>query len=254
MIYHNGNKIIKAYKGEDIINNITDYVSGNTPTSRLPEGYTEVEYVENTTSAYTETDFYPTQNTRVVAEMQGTDITNNPRMFGAGAWNGLAFIANVERLTSSYVYYFKYGNTTTWYHTNVQADTNKHKFDLNKNQYYIDDVLAGTAATTSFTMTYHLGIFNAPNKTSGTGAFTLDECFKGKCYSFKVYESDVLVRDLVPCINPSNAVGFYDVVNDTFYGSKNSYTYNAGNPVTPTGSTSESKAVFQYITDGNDVQ
>lgn len=237
-VYGSG-RTITYYEGKLTIDNGYEYewdgsewsslgeVSGS---SRVPIGYTEVEYVENTTSAYTETDFYPTQNTRVVAELQATDITNNPRMFGAGAWNDLGFICNIERLETPNPnkYYFKYGNTNTWYHTNVSADTNKHKFDLNKNEYYIDDVLAGTAATTSFTMTYHLGIFNAPNKPSGSGAFSIAETFKGKCYSFKVYDNDVLVRDLVPCINPSNVVGFYDVVNDTFYGSANNYAFVAG--------------------------
>lgn len=239
MIIKNNNVINKMYLGDTIVNKANDGKDGdfqyivNEASGRLPSGYTEVEYVQNTTSAYTETNYYPTQNTRVVAEMQANVVSDNPRMFGAGAYNALAFICNIESLTNptSYKYYYKYGQTSTWYQTDVIADTNKHKFDLNKNQYYIDDVLVGTAPTTSFTMTYHLGIFNAQNKQSGSGAFALTECFKGKCYSFKVYESDVLVMNLIPCINPSNVVGFYDIVNNTFYGSKNNYTYTAGNPV-----------------------
>lgn len=200
-------------------------VSGS---SRVPVGYTEVEYIENTTTGtnyYIDTQFKPNQDTRVVLEAQASLLTNNPRMFGSGPWSGLAFVGNIEN-TSPQKFYFKYGQTSSWYTTNVQADTNKHTFDLNKNSYYIDGVLANTASTTTFQLTTNLGIFNAP----ATSLFTDSETFIGKVFSCKIYDNGTLIRDYVPCKRDSDSKsGLYDVVNDVFYTAVNtSYNFTLG--------------------------
>jgi hypothetical protein len=41
---------------------------------------------------------------------------------------------------------------------------------------------------------------------------------QGKIYSCRIYDSGVIVRDFVPCVNPNGDVGLYDVANDKFYG------------------------------------
>ena len=40
-----------------------------------------------------------------------------------------------------------------------------------------------------------------------------------KLYSMKIYDGSTIIRNFIPCINPSNVVGLYDVVNGTFYSS-----------------------------------
>ena len=41
---------------------------------------------------------------------------------------------------------------------------------------------------------------------------------KGRVYSFKAWDDNTLVIDLVPCIRLyDNAVGMYDLVEDLFY-------------------------------------
>ena len=206
-------------------------VSGS---SRVPIGYTEVEYIENTTTGanyYIDTQFKPNQDTRVVLEAQASLLTNNPRMFGSGPWNGLAFVGNIEN-ESPQKFYFKYGQTSSWYQTNVTADTNKHTFDLNKNNYYIDGVFANTASTSTFQLTTNLGIFNAP----ATSLFNNSETFIGKVFSCKIYDNGTLIRDYVPCKRDSDSKsGLYDVVNDVFYTAVNtSYNFTLG---AETGST-----------------
>ena len=192
------------------------------------------EYIENTTTGanyYIDTQFKPNQDTRVVLEAQASLLTNNPRMFGSGPWNGLAFVGNIEN-ESPQKFYFKYGQTSSWYQTNVTADTNKHTFDLNKNNYYIDGVFANTASTSTFQLTTNLGIFNAP----ATSLFNNSETFIGKVFSCKIYDNGTLIRDYVPCKRDSDSKsGLYDVVNDVFYTAVNtSYNFTLG---AETGST-----------------
>lgn len=50
----------------------------------------------------------------------------------------------------------------------------------------------------------------------------------GKIYFCKIYKSDVLVRDFVPCINTSGEVGLYDLVDKQFYGNAGTGTFSAG--------------------------
>ena len=46
------------------------------------------------------------------------------------------------------------------------------------------------------------------------------------CKYFKIWLEGVLVRHFIPCIDPNNIVGMYDLVNDVFYGSANSTNFN----------------------------
>ena len=219
------------------------YGSGRTScedsTSRLPVGYTEVEYIENTGTSYLNTNFVPNQDTRVVCDMQMVTASNYPRLWGAGAWNsatGLMIDYDPNQFQVSWL------GKTSW--TNYSAyptstSYNRHTYDLNKNYMYIDEALVGSNTYTTRTASDPIGVFTyigsgRPSSSSYWG----QEHFKGKMYSFKVYDNGTLVRDLVPCIKDSdNTVGAYDIVNDVFYTVPTGYTTDkliAGDPVTPT--------------------
>ena len=49
-----------------------------------------------------------------------------------------------------------------------------------------------------------------------------------KLYSCKIYNADTLVRDFIPCKNPSGTVGLYDTVNGTYYGNSGTGVFTAG--------------------------
>ena len=51
-------------------------------------------------------------------------------------------------------------------------------------------------------------------------------------YSARVWDDDgVLVRNLIPCKDPSDAIGMYDLVNGVFYYNAGTGTFIAGSPV-----------------------
>lgn len=247
MIYHNGNKIIKAYKGEDIINNITDYVSneskavfqyitdGNAPTppspSGLPQGYTEVEYIQNTSIALIDTGFKPNQDTRIEYKTQCVSSTQYGAQIGCGAWN--AANAMRQNYESNYngTLHIKWGAATGWdVVSSVIGDYNEHTYDWNKNEFYRDGTLVRSTTYTNFQCTDNLALFHC---IEAGISFNDAAAFKGKMFYCKIYDNGTLVRDFVPCIDPNNVVGMYDTVNGVFYGSANSgKTFTAGNPVT----------------------
>ena len=224
--YYNGKLTIDdgyeyEWNGSSWIN--VGEVSGS---SRVPIGYTEVEYVQNTGTSYFNTNFTPNQDTRVVCDMQLVTASNFPRLWGAGAWNsanGLMIDYDPNQFQVSWL-----GNASWTNYSAYPTSTsyNRHTYDLNKNYMYIDEALVGSNTYTTRTASDPIGVFTyigsgRPSSSSYWG----QEHFKGKMYSFKVYDNGTLVRDLVPCIKDSgNTVGAYDIVNDVFYTVPSGYT------------------------------
>lgn len=207
--------------------------------SRLPQGYTEVEYIQNTGTSYLNISFIPNTNTRILTEMQAVSSSNYPRLFGAGMWNAAAGInlAYQSDGGTNNIHINWYGRTSWSYYTSFTFDYDKHTYDLNKNSLYRDETLVGsTSYTTSYQSSDNLGVFTyiANGRPSQSGYWG-QEHFKGKMYSFKVYDNGTLVRDLVPCVRDNdNEVGAYDIVNDVFYTVPTGYTTDklvAGSPV-----------------------
>ena len=260
MIYYNSNKIIKAYQNGNLINKIDKVVSGGTPSSRLPSGYTEVEYItteqnpSSNTFAYVETDVTPNENTRVVVDFQAVNpYSVNRRVFGCGncCYSGKAYILNMEQKVgaSNSEYKYRCGNGSSWKTTNVKTDFNRHTADFNNNGViYLDDVQIGTRESTPFTADASLWLF--ADKNGGT--YVKQEFFMGRMFSCQIYDNGSLVRNYVPCKRDSdNKYGMYDLVVGTFNANASGETsFSGGTEVTPsTAVTSESKTIFQYITD-----
>ena len=50
-----------------------------------------------------------------------------------------------------------------------------------------------------------------------------------RVYSFKAYEYDVLIRDMIPCYRKADhVIGMYDLVNDVFYTNSGTGTFYKG--------------------------
>ena len=203
-------------------------VSGST---RLPQGYTEVEYLENIQGRYAmiDTGFKPNQDTRVVCEMQNVTSQMYSRYIGAGHWNwtngDIGWQFDYEDNYNGRLH-ISWGSIKGWKTYSVTGDYLKHKYDWNKNEFYRDDVLVASVSYTNFQCGSNLGIFN---KISSGDSMQNNEALWGKLYSFQLYDNGTLIRDLVPCKRDyDNMYGAYDIVNDQFYYSNtiSGYTNN----------------------------
>ena len=208
--------------------------------SRLPAGYTEVEYIQNTGTSYLDTAIKVKGTYKIEAEMQEVTETNYGRMFGCGTWNrrnGLQFAyQDSSGVKCIHMHFF---GTSGWNNNRSFAfDYLKHTYTYNDGVFSIDSSQAGAStSSTGYTAQDNLGVFTYINngRPSDSGYWG-QEHMKGKMYSFKIWdENDTLVRDLVPCIRDNdNTVGAYDLVNDVFYTVPIGYTTDklvAGNPV-----------------------
>lgn len=206
---------------------------GEITISRLPSGYTELDYIENTSMAYINTGFKPNQDTRIVLNMQSMTSTKAGILCGAGGWDKIGGMWLDYENNTAGALHISWGTKTTWsVFNNITGDYNEHTYDWNKNSFYRDDVLVETITYGSFQCTDDLALFTAIQ--NGGALSSQDNYVKGRLRESDIYDNGTKVRNYVPCKSPENVVGVYDTVNGTFQGSaNNSYSFVSGTAITP---------------------
>lgn len=211
--------------------------------TKLPNGYGEISYLESLNGQYTIIDYVPNENTRVVCEFSYQESNVGDQcLFGTRTGNtsgSRQFVLWMEWDSSKPYTRFVYGGNN-WGGADVPSDGytltceigQKMVADVSVNGYYLDNTLIHTVTNTGSPSAYKLAIFHLSN--SNTTVESNKTAFKGRIYSFKIYENDVLVANLVPAIVMAlNIPGFYDVINNKFYQSStsNSFTYDASSVI-----------------------
>lgn len=191
--------------------------------SRLPDGYTELAYIQSSGTQYIDTGFKPNQDTRVVASAGHTDsLSGNTALFGART------STTVDTFTLWW--YVTAGTSRFDYNTAYLAldytpvDGVQVTVDANKNICSMEGHPVNLTYA-DFQCDYNLFLF--ATNTAGTAK----SYFTGKIYSCQIYDNDVLVRDFVPCVSDADGVGLYDLVNSKFYTNAGTGTFTAGSEV-----------------------
>lgn len=193
--------------------------------SRLPSDYTELEYIESSGTQYILVDYEINNNIKLECDFQFTELIsgqNNIIGLGNGNYNRFTFgFSQTPRFLVGLGENF-YLEATDYYTRKLYTLDAKNKIAKCNDEEF------------TFTGTFNFGaltkkdlILFARYSTAGV----LDAFCKGKLYSAKYYDNDVLVRDLVPCKNSSNVVGMYDLVSESFFGNDGTGEFIGGRPV-----------------------
>ena len=185
----------------------------------LPDGYTQLQYIESYGTEYIDTGFKPNQNTRLVADVgkptSGYDLPNvSLCIFGART------APNVD----AYNFFMRSDGTgnpslddygTTRQNTETEFLYDRATIDKNKNVTSINSTTYSHTEQT-FACPYTLYIFGC--NTSDTVTFMCTVRF----YSMRIYSSsedgnDLLIRNFIPVKNPDGEYGLYDLVDGKFY-------------------------------------
>lgn len=203
----------------------TVLINGNgisiTPqTSVLPAGYGQLSYIEGTGQQWTQLDYVATHDSRVVVDCISYETTSTDRaLFGCREGTGgrpqfILWAGNKSsnNVTASFVY-----GSNVWdddYNTGVELEE-RFTVDASYNGVYINGDLFESITDQGNMPAYKVALFTVAN---GDGTYITDKGMgKYRIFSFKIYEGNDLVVDLVPAISTSTGVGLYDVVNDKFY-------------------------------------
>ena len=179
-------------------------------TSRLPDGFVELEYIESTGTQYIDTNYSPTINTGIEIKFNVTSGNGSP--FGCYGENNdnRYWIRTLNRIH----YMSKYGGEIS-YNFSTNTDYIFFMNYMNNRQYKInnDSNIQLNSPVAGRMKTLFLFAFHS---ASGIGDF-----MNGKIYYTKLTENNVLVHDYIPGYRESDhKVGLFDLVEGEFYTNK----------------------------------
>lgn len=206
------------YKIPVLTNSNTTNIYLNKPLrkiSKLPTGYTEIEHIRSTGTQYINTGLPSSQNVyEFITEVGGTSntSTNQGVLFGAPYGFNVSIVSKIYRATGQCITNKMISeNTYDTLHLITNPAQSSIKLTINDTEF--------TGTYSSYQYNNDLGIFGYVNRTQ------LVSC---KIKYLQIKKDGVLVRNFIPCKNPSNVVGMYDTVNDVFYSNAGSGSFIAG--------------------------
>ena len=214
----------------------------------LPKGYTELEYIQTSGTQYIDTG---------INGHMGYDYELIFQFLDGGAVNTDVWgVSDTSDWSYRYNMSFTYGSLggmclritldDVWLSQIGYADTAKHTYKIKDGKWYLDSNVRDIPEDKrSYAFSHHpyLGGINyaGGRKTLATPA---------KYFSYRVWGLDGnLMQHFVPCINPDNAVGMYDLVTSSFYGNSGTGAFVAGAAVNSVAN----RAKKIYIGDDNGI-
>lgn len=225
MIKKDNKLVCKIYDGENIVGRI--YKGTDKVYEYLPIGYKECKYIESTGTQYIDTGvkgnseikidtIFEITNTQATQFFFGsrqststktfsfisTNYTNNPWTFRSDFNNKLGQIQNekISNMTGYPLFHvIKNKNVTTI-----------------ENNAFINNISYG-----SFTSNYNIYIFTVNNNNTASSNFSYM-----KLYSFKVFKNDILIQNLIPCLDNNATPCMYDLVTKQTYYNRGTGTFD----------------------------
>lgn len=192
--------------------------------SRLPSGYTELEYIQSSGTQYIDTGIKPNQDTSI--EIEAIPSAVGETYLGEGFCPYAAGVSNndsaFECYTSQDQYEFDYDGQIVYLATATVGDVLKINHSKNVVSLTVNgaDVYTQIFEYKSFESPYTLTLF-ARHRASLVYS-------KGKIKKCKIKSGDTLVRDFYPAKSINGTVGLFDIVNDVFYTNAGSGVFTAG--------------------------
>lgn len=206
-------EIKKAYLGEELV---FDAVQ----TSRLPDGYTELEYIESTGAQYIDLEVLLSEKSSIEIDVTPLTLTSNAI---------LGFFDRTGKTTSTYrftIFYLdsyhgirigiSYQGTSSTPSTSQLTNSVGSRISLLidlKNKTIVGNGESAVLNTpTGFETTCPLYLFGTHRRFSGVSQ-SVNNMSKTRLYSCRIYNDEVLSHDYIPCVNPSGVICLYDSVD-----------------------------------------
>lgn len=220
------------------------------PASRLPDGYTELEYIGNPNLDYIRNfgmDYTYNRKYRVELDVYIEEDLKTTSNYVIGT-NSISTYTAGKWFQSAYLSYNKqYGFIRFWYGASSTSSTSKSKdlytgtgrlkitIDPFNGIFKANDLSANYVESTITVSTLPpapaLFAANIYSKTTATGKYNYGSSPANmKLYSLKFYSSDgSLYREYVPCRRESDGkLGVFAIQTETFYGNYGTAGFSAG--------------------------
>lgn len=221
-LYFGDTEIKRAYVGNALV------FEGEKKPSRLPEGYTELRYIESPGGVYllSGTGIGATNRMEIDIELLETPSdggTNHYIAYCTNRGNGSTSSKfrhkyMVVNYTATYI-----GGAIHWYEststlvsiskTQITTDVAPRRMNISIDYNAMSINIDGTAKSFSVYASYKpsasVRLLGSSSKDTTT--------VKAKLYAVKVYDSaGEILKDFVPCVNQDGEAGLYELVNNSF--------------------------------------
>lgn len=179
---------------------------------------TELEFIESSGAQWINSGIIPTKNTRVEADVQLTSSANDKSFFGIYA----GFNYHITYYTNKWycgIAGGEYSGATVNYSDRLNIVFNDENGNVIINgTTYLENIRGNK------TVNSPMLIFARNGSSTGISAGNVSSM---RLYSFKIYESDQLVRDFIP-VKLNTVVCLYDRVSQTYFYNENTGEFSAG--------------------------
>lgn len=186
----------------------------------LPDGYTELEYIESTGTQYIDTGITITQNIGVYLDFvlnNAISSSNVGSFFGGRDSTNSCWICSYNRYQTGS---FDFGSTK---YEAFLVSGKRMQLELKEQTYTTSEGGNISLPTTSFNTNLSAYLFAVNNRG------TAHEYANLRLYSSKLYDGSTVIRNFIPAKRISNStIGLYDIVNDVFYTNAGTGTFTAG--------------------------
>lgn len=209
-VYKGTTKIEKVYKGTTLI-----YSTGI-----LPSGYTQCTYLQSTGTQYINTGIKGKSDLKVEIELEATINPTKQGYFGSRtATNVGSFIFLMSSTKYRSDFNTSLGNINI--NPTTLATYPRFKIIKDKNITTIENN-AFSDTITYATFNNNLDMYLFALNTGGTAG----NISSIKVFSFKVYDNDNLIQNLIPCLDNNNVPCMYDSVSKNTLYNIGSGTFN----------------------------
>lgn len=177
--------------------------------SRLPGGYTELEYIQSSTTQCIDTGIKPSNKIKIVMDVEPTeagDSYTRSFFYSYAAFNGYYYYFRMTWTSTGIGANLGKGSSTT---INISADITPRRMilqlDGSTKKAFVDDTEM-TFTSNSFTNT--MPSIKLLSGTYGVAA---------KLYSCQIYQVEELICDFVPCVNANGDAGLFNLVTSEFF-------------------------------------
>lgn len=192
----------------------------------LPEGYTQIEYIQSSGNQIIDTGWAPNNNTRVVMDIEILKSNGTYAVFGGRS------TMNTDSFSVFIVdgkFRSDYGTKSV--STNISA-SGRFTIDKNKNIFIVNGEKFTNDEATFFS-SRSIALFTVNGSANSSWEYD-DRYVTAKLYSCTIYAYGDKVRELIPAKNSSGLAGLFDLIENTFYTDVNFGAFTAGPEVLPT--------------------
>ena len=187
---------------------------GKKPEAQLPDGYTELQYLESSGTQWIDTGVKPDQTYALKIKFQTEQSSSGGIAVSDANWqsNGFGIWCNAAAFGNGTM------QTTEWH------GTTPIEIELSQQGLFVNGNLTWTPDTATFTVPANMTLFSLNRNGS------IAEKLTGKIYFAQLFKAGKPVRNFIPCTNPSGIPGLYDLVDGKFYCNSGTGVFLAGPP------------------------